>query len=131
MAENKPQGTFARLMSSGNTAKAPAAKTAEAPSRGQKQGRSGQNNKESHIDCHITILQSDTEQLRKPTYAVATFRLAAEDIEWVKDAAYTLSKEVKPRKVSQSDIVRLSFKLLERVLEKNKQGVIDVLQSIK
>ena len=118
-------------MATGNTPKQASPKAGEVVSQGQKQGRFTENNKVSHIDCNITILQSDIKQLRMPTYAVATYRLCNEDIEWVKDMAYKLSKEVKPRKVSQSDIIRLSLKLLDKVLENNKEGIVDVLQSIK
>lgn len=116
----------------GNAAvKNPPQKGSESASRGQKQGRTMENSKVSNIDCNITILQSDITQLRSPAYSVATYRLLDDDIERVKDAAYVLSKEVKPRKVSQADILRLSIKLFEKMYEKDREAIIEILQAIK
>ena len=131
MADDKPQGAFARLMASGSAKKEPSPKAAAAPVRAQKPARPTASNKVSSIDCNITILQSDVEQLRIPTYSAATFRLHNDDIEWLKDAAYELSKAMKPHKISQADIVRLSFKIFEKMLEKNREEIIAVLQHIK
>ena len=88
----------------------------------------------SNITSNITILQftdDEIEELRLPAYQAQTFRLTEREIEWVKDTAYRLSKEIKRGKVSQADILRISFKLFENYLEINKADLIKILERIK
>ena len=88
----------------------------------------------SNITSNITILQfndDEIEELREPAYQAQTFRLTEREIEWVKDTAYRLSKEIKRGKVSQADILRISFKLFENYLEINKADLIKILERIK
>jgi len=89
---------------------------------------------ESNITSNITILQftdDEIEELREPAYKAQTFRLTEREIEWVKDTSYHLSKEVKRGKVSQADVLRISFKLFENFLEINKTSLIKILERIK
>ena len=88
----------------------------------------------SNITSNITILQftdDEIEELREPAYMAQTFRLTEREIEWVKDTAYRLSKEIKRGKVSQADILRISFKLFANYLEINKADLIKILELIK
>ncbi len=91
--------------------------------------------KESNITSNITILQllgeTDIANLREPAYQAQTFRLTQQEIEWVKDTAYRLSKEMKRKKVSQADILRISFKLFEGLLATHKAGLLQILERIK
>lgn len=83
---------------------------------------------------HMTILQLDDteiEELREPAYQAQTFRLTKKEIEWAKDTAYRLSKEVKRGKVSQADILRIAFKLFENLLAVNKTELMQILNKIK
>ena len=92
------------------------------------------NNMTNNITSNITILQftnDEIEELREPAYMAQTFRLTEREIEWVKDTAYRLSKEIKRGKVSQADILRISFKLFENLLEINKADLIKILERIK
>jgi hypothetical protein len=109
-----------------------------AQKKAQKTVRKPQNKKEenkaSHIVSNITILQlTDTEidELRDPTNDVQTFRLTAKDKDWVKDASYLLSKEIRRGSVSQTDILRLSFLLFEKLLETHKSEIITIIERIK
>ena len=89
---------------------------------------------ESNITSNITILQftnDEIEELREPAYKAQTFRLTERETEWVKDTAYHLSKEIKRGKVSQADILRISFKLFANLLEINKASLIKILKRIK
>jgi len=89
---------------------------------------------ESIITNNITILQftdDEIEKLREPAYKAQTFRLTEREIEWVKDTSYHLSKEIKYGKISQADILRISFKLFEKLLENNKADLLKILQQIK
>ena len=89
---------------------------------------------ESNITSNITILQftdDEIEELREPAYKAQTFRLTEREIEWVKDTSYRLSKEIKRGKVSQADILRISFKLFANYLEINKADLIKILERIK
>lgn len=91
------------------------------------------NNISSNIVSNITILQftdDEIEELREPAYKAQTFRLTEKEIEWIKDISYLLSKEIKHGKVSQADILRISFKLFEKSLENNKADLIKILQAI-
>ena len=88
----------------------------------------------SNIASNITILQfsdDEIEELREPAYKAQTFRLTGREIEWVKDTSYRLSKEIKRGKVSQADILRISFKLFENFLSINKADLIKLLERIK
>jgi len=88
----------------------------------------------SNITSNITILQfsdDEIEELREPAYKAQTFRLTGRETEWVKDTSYRLSKEIKRGKVSQADILRISFKLFENFLAINKADLIKLLERIK
>jgi hypothetical protein len=104
----------------------------------QKPASKRQNNKEenktSNIISNITILQLTDDQideLRDPTNDVQTFRLTEKDKEWVKDTSYLLSKEIRRGSVSQTDILRLSFVLFEKLLKTNKPEIIKLIERIK
>lgn len=83
----------------------------------------------------MTILQSinedDIENLRDPAYKAQTYRLTEKDLEWVRDTAYQLSKEISRGKVAQTDIVRISLVLFRKVLSTNKAGLKELLEKIK
>ncbi len=87
-----------------------------------------------NIASNITILQftdEEIEGLREPTYKAQTFRLTEKDSEWIKDTAYRLSKEIKRGKVSQADILKISFRLFENLLAIKKADLIKILERIK
>jgi hypothetical protein len=89
---------------------------------------------DGNIASNITILQfteDEIEELREPAYKAQTFRLTEKETEWVKDTSYRLSKEVKRGKVSQADILRISFRLFENLLALNKADLIKILERIK
>lgn len=93
-----------------------------------------ENDKKLNNTSNITILQlSDKEidELRDPTNDSQTFRLTEKDKEWIKDTAYFLSKEIKRGSVSQTDILRLSFLLFEKLLKTNRVGIIKIIERIK
>ena len=83
---------------------------------------------------NIAILQltnKDIEELKENAFQAQTYRLSEREIEWIKDTAYVLSKEIKRGKVSQIDILRLSFKLFKNLFETNKSGLIEILEKTK
>ena len=89
---------------------------------------------DGNIASNITILQfteDEIEELREPAYKAQTFRLTEKETEWVKDTSYRLGKEVKRGKVSQADILRISFRLFENLLAMNKADLIKILERIK
>ena len=89
---------------------------------------------DGNIASNITILQfteDEVEELREPAYKAQTFRLTEKETEWVKDTSYRLGKEVKRGKVSQADILRISFRLFENLLAMNKADLIKILERIK
>jgi hypothetical protein len=86
------------------------------------------------ITRNITILhldETDITRLREATDRVQTYRLTKHEIEWMKDAAYRLSKELKRGKVAQADILRIAIILFEQYLELHKDELIDVLEKMK
>ena len=98
-----------------------------------KQKSSNKNNIVSNITSNITILQftdDEIEELREPAYKNQTFRLTEKEIDWIKDTSYLLSKEIKHKKISQADILRVSFKLFQKLLKNNKAELIKILQEI-
>lgn len=123
-------GSFSKLM-------APAEQRNRAEPIDQSEGKTSKksNKKESNITSNITILQlfnaQDIEDLREPAYMAQTYRLREQDVAWVKDTAHSLSKELKRRKISQTDIVRISFKLFEKLLKTNKELLKELFNKIK
>ena len=99
-----------------------------------KQASKQESNIASNIASNITILQftdDEIEKLREPAYKAQTFRLTEREVDWVKDTSYLLSKEIKRGKVSQADILRISFKLFASLLATNKGDLVKILQQIK
>jgi hypothetical protein len=106
----------------------------KSPTTVRKQQDIQEENNTSNIISNITILQLSDEQideLRDPTNDVQTFRLTEKDKEWVKDTSYLLSKEIRRGSVSQTDILRLSFVLFEKLLKTNKPEIIKLIERIK
>jgi hypothetical protein len=106
----------------------------KSPKTVRKQIHTKEENKTSNIISNITLLQLSDDQideLRDPTNDVQTFRLTEKDKEWVKDTSYLLSKEIRRGSVSQTDILRLSFLLFEKLLKTNKPEIIKILERIK
>jgi hypothetical protein len=132
-------GTFAKLMASGPVEKKqPDQETPLQPAPAEpprKQASKKESNMTINIPSNIDILQlfdaSDIEDLKEPAYMAQTYRLREADVEWAKDTAHRLSKEFKRRKISQTDIVRISFKLFEKVLASNKAGLHALFEQIK
>jgi hypothetical protein len=119
-------------------AASPDSPSLQALKKSQKTPRKQQNKQEedktSNIISNITLLQLSDEQideLRDPTNDVQTFRLTEKDKEWVKDTSYLLSKEIRRGSVSQTDILRLSFLLFEKLLKTNKPEIIKLIERIK
>jgi hypothetical protein len=100
-----------------------------------------ENNEEENITSNITsnialvyflhLSEKQIDELRDPSNDVQTFRLTEKDKEWVKDTAYMLSKEIRRGSVSQTDILRLSFLLFEKLLKTNKPEIIRIFEKIK
>ena len=74
---------------------------------------------------------ADIDALREPAYQAQTFRLTQEEIEWIKDTAYRLSKELRRGKVAQGDILRIAIKLFANLLASKKDDLITILEAIK
>ncbi|MGH7203298.1 MAG: hypothetical protein ACREHC_02540 [Candidatus Levyibacteriota bacterium] len=90
--------------------------------------------KENNILSNITILQfteKDIEELREPAEKVQTYRLAPQDIEYIRDAAYKLSKESKRGKIGQGDILRIAIVLFDKFITSNKTELKTILDKIK
>ncbi len=83
---------------------------------------------------NIAILQLDEKEikaLRQSTQKAQTFRFTEEEVEWLKDTAYQLSKELPQRRVNQADIVRLGMKFFEKNLSTNKIELLALIEAIK
>ena len=120
-------GSFAKLMAQPASPPDTGAATKKESKKISKQ--------ENNIASNITLLQffneKDIEDLREPAYMAQTYRLRERDIEWIKDTAHGLSKEFKRRKISQTDILRIAFKLFEKALATNKEELKTLLDKIK
>ena len=92
------------------------------------------NNMTSKLASNIAILQftdAEIDELKEPAFKAQTFRFTDREIEWLKDNSYRLSKEIKRGKVSQVDIIRISFKLFENLLASNKADLLKIFERIK
>ena len=80
------------------------------------------------LQDYLQLSDKQIDELRDPTNDVQTFRLTEKDKEWVKDTSYLLSKEIRRGSVSQTDILRLSFVLFEKLLKTNKPEIIRIFE---
>jgi hypothetical protein len=90
--------------------------------------------KSDNIRRNIVILhldETDITRLREATDRVQTYRLTQHEIEWMKDTAYRLSKELKRGKVSQADILRIAILLFENYLGAHKDELLEILEKMK
>ena len=87
-----------------------------------------------NIASNFAILQlneDDIDSLRQGTYQPQTFRLREEEIEWLRDQSYQLSKEMKRGKVTQVDILRLGLRICYKLMKTNKNDLVKVLKEMK
>ena len=75
--------------------------------------------------------EEDIAALQESTYKPQTFRLSESEVEWLKDTAYRLSKELKRGRVNQVDILRVGLRLFNNLLATNKAGLIKTLEEMK
>jgi hypothetical protein len=73
----------------------------------------------------------DLKALRQSTYNQLNVRGTEAEVEWLKDIAYQLSKEVKPNRVNQQDVIRVGMRLFEKFMDTNKAELIRILKEIK
>jgi hypothetical protein len=118
-------GTYSELMKAGrpNLAREPLQK-------GKKTVEDRAPSRNCNIVIAITVLQSDIGDLRKPTESVQTVRLRESDVEILKDTAYLLGKNMK-KKVSQSDVVRLALRIVQKLTTSKEKVLEGVVGQIK
>lgn len=73
----------------------------------------------------------DLKALRQSTYNQLNVRGTEAEVEWLKDIAYQLSKEVKPGRVNQQDVIRVGMRLFEKFMDTNKAELVRILKEIK
>ena len=79
----------------------------------------------------LPLSEDDIEMLREPAYKAQTFRLTQAEIDWIRDTAYRLSKEMRRGKVAQADVLRIALKLFEEMLASKKDQLLTILDRIK
>ena len=77
------------------------------------------------------LSDDDIEALREPAYKAQTFRLTQTEIDWIRDTAYRLSKEIRRGKVAQADVLRIALKLFADMLASKKDAMLAILERIK
>lgn len=83
---------------------------------------------------NIAILpfdEADIAALQESTYKPQTFRFSESEVEWLKDTAYRLSKDLKRGRVNQVDILRVSLRLFKRLLATDKAGLLQTIEKMK
>jgi hypothetical protein len=119
-------GTFSKLME--------VERHSAQPSKPQPKATKGVVNRPPSRNCniaiHITMLQSDIDELREPTYSAQTFRLRESDVESLKDTAYLLGKSTK-KKVMQSDVARLAIRIAHKLATSKERALEEVIGLMK
>jgi len=82
-----------------------------------------------NIASNIEIFEKDIETLKTIAYKSQTFRFTEEELDKLKDRAYSLSKILK-RKVTQGDLLRIGFLLFEKNLDSTKESIIALLKEL-
>ena len=73
----------------------------------------------------------DIIALRQSTYNQLNVRGTETEVEWLKDVAYQLSKELKTGRVNQQDVIRVGMRLFEKFMATNKAELIRILEDLK
>jgi len=84
---------------------------------------------EMNIACNIAIFQSDMEDLRVPAYKAQTFRFTEEELDRLKDEAYSFSRLLK-KKVGQGDLLRLGLLLFKKLEQEDAEAIAELLKRI-
>jgi len=87
--------------------------------------------KQASKQAILQFTEDEINELKEPAYKGQTYRLTDQEIEWLKDTAYRLNKESKKTRVTQVDLVRISFKMFEKSLKNNKAEIIKLIERIK
>src|SRR4051794_7553427 len=93
-----------------------------------------ENNATNNVISNITILQftdKDIEGLRELAEKPQTYRLTDQDVEYIKDVSYKLSKESKRGKIGQGDILRIALVFFDKFITSNKTDLKIILEKIK
>ena len=109
-------------------------KTSNTLQRESKQSSNQESNIVSKQSSNIAILQlddADIAQLREAAYKAQTFRFSEIEVEWLKDTAHSLSKEIKRGKVAQVDILRIALKLFSNALAISKKDILKIIEKMK
>ena len=109
-------------------------KSAPSTPKPNKSKKGNEKNIDSNTASNIAILhfdEADIDNLREAAYKPQTYRLSDREVEWVKDTAFKLSKEIKRGRVSQVDILRIGLKLFDNALSINKAEILEIIQSMK
>ena len=73
----------------------------------------------------------DLDDLKRKGYLPRTFKLSERDADWLEETVYRLSKDLKPRKAFQVDVVRIGMKLFEKVLSSDKKQLLKILEELR
>ena len=110
------------------------AKTTRTQKNESKQSSKQESNIVSKQPSNIAILQLDDDdiaQLREAAYKAQTFRFSETEVEWLKDTAHALSKEINRGKVAQVDILRIALKLFSNALALGKKDILKIIEKMK
>jgi hypothetical protein len=96
---------------------------------------SKQANKQASLQASNTpfllLDDADVAHLKEAAIMTATYRFAERELEWIRDTAHRLSKEIQQGKVTQVDIVRVAIKLMENALATNKADLLKIFERMK
>lgn len=121
-------GNFSQLMEKQKTMPPQTERGLQSKTKKRNENRPPSRN--CHIGINITILQSDVDDLREPTYGAQTLRLRNTDTDILKDTAYLLSKSMK-KKVTQSDIARIGIRIVQKLATAKDAPLSEILEQIK
>lgn len=131
-------GTYSQLLQNKKPPASPAVEVYPARPEPSEPVQETGNNMASNIAIqqasNIAVLQfseADIAALQESTYKPQTFRFSEEEIEWLKDTAYQLSKASKRGRVNQVDILRVSLLLFRNLLATDKTGLLAVIEKMK
>ena len=130
-----PPGSFAKLMAS--TPEQEVKKSSRPKTKPRTKKESTANNTASSTanntadNTAVLLNDSDIAALKEKAYLPRTFKMSDRESEWLLETAYRLSKELKPHKAYQLDIVRIGMKMFENALASNKKRVLEIIKELR
>ena len=140
MENNTQGGSFSRLMQVGKSKgeQPPVASTgSKKVEKASMQASKVASSQAFNIACDVVIGANDIESLRQTAHTNRSYRFTEPELEGLEDTEYRLNKKLRGKSdgrkdtINKNEIVRISLKLFEKIVQNDEDTVLTLIQSMK